>query len=78
MDSFNVPPCDPNWDYANQWELVHGMKHRLEELIKQMKTFEDATPESNQLIHEEVETTINTEVACINLTDFHPSNLKKN
>ena len=78
MARFNVPPCDPDWDYATQWELLHGMRNKIQEIIKEMALYEKASQELNQLIHEEIQTVISTGTACINLTDFHPSNSIEN
>ncbi len=77
MDNFNVPEVDPMWDYATVWELVHGMRNRLNEAIEYMSEIKKATEESNQHLHEEINTTMSTGLTCINLIDFHPSNLEE-
>lgn len=75
MSRFNVPPVDPAWDYATQWELLHHMKYLIEESIIQMGYWESATKETNQTLHELIEGLQKDATKCNNLTDFHPSNL---
>lgn len=78
MANYKIPPVDPEWDYKPQWELVHHMKYLIEESITQMALWENATKETNQTLHELIEEVNDDGSECINLTDFHSSNLTDN
>lgn len=74
MVSFKVPPVDPNWDYATQWELIHHMKYLLEDLIVQIDNWDEATKETNGMFHNFLEMLQDDKDKCMNLTDFNTSN----
>lgn len=75
MAKFTVPPVDPAWDYVQQWELLHHMKYLIEDSIIQMGYWDEETKETNQTFHEFIQEIQKDATRCVNLTDFHTTNL---
>jgi hypothetical protein len=51
----DYPIPDPAWDYSGIWHHAQEARQKLEKLLKYMADIEEATPESDRLLREQLE-----------------------
>ena len=51
----NYPTPDPAWDYTEIFHRCHSVKQAVEKLINYMGTIESATPESDRIIKQTID-----------------------
>lgn len=51
----NYPISDPAWDYAGIWHHAQEARQKLEKLLKDMADIEEATPDSDRQLREQLE-----------------------